>query len=329
MKYFLPRSKKLDFVILWVYLLCFVPLSSYERASSYPHLSGDTWRFFADWRLSKDEHFDPKDVRLGDTIFVEYDLLKRFGRKYLPKIKYRFILITPNCESGTDNPQPGRYTSFLDSPKLAAWFVQNIDREPTDRVIPIPIGLANQVWPHGQVSVLEPIRKIIPKSGASERDCFIYVNFTLQTNASARKPCLDHFQSMAVPVMSASKTFGEYLADLSQTVFVASPPGNGQDCHRTWEALLMGCYPIVLQSTLNPLYEDLPVVVVSSWNEVTEEFLQKKKEEFAKTSWNYEKLYAPYWYEKVFAIQKKLRDHPIFIEKVHAFFDTNKKRGEG
>lgn len=300
------------------YLLIFLTLSLFggERASSYPHLSGDTWRFFADWRLSKEDSFDPKDVQLGDTVFVEYDLLKRFDRKYLPKIRNRFILITPNCESGTDNPQPGRYSHLLESEKLSAWFVQNIDREPSDRVIPIPIGLANQVWPHGQVSILRQVLS----SAEKVRDCFIYVNFSVHTNESARKPCLDHFLALTTSVVKKPISFQEYLQDLSHTVFVVSPPGNGQDCHRTWEALLMGCYPIVLSSTLNPLYEELPVVIVSDWSEVTQEFLQKKQEEFRNKSWNYEKLYAPYWYKQVFTIQDRLRKNPTVMERIHAWF---------
>lgn len=301
-------------------IFCFSSLFSSERASSYPYLSGDTWRFFADWRLSKDESFDPEDVRLGDTIFVEYDSLKRFGRKYLPKIKNRFVLITPNCESGTDNPQPGKYAHFLESKKLAAWFVQNVDREPSDRVIPIPIGLANQVWEHGQVSVLAPLVSSIAPSGSEARDCFVYVNFSVWTNPSVRQPCLDHFLALSSAVVKKPSSFSEYLTDLSHTVFVASPPGNGLDCHRTWEALLMGCYPIVLSSTLNTLYDDLPVVIVSNWDEVTEEFLQKKREELQKGTWNYEKLYAPYWYQKVFTVQQQLRENPTFMEKVYAWF---------
>lgn len=304
---------------IWL-ILCISTLYCYERASSYPYLSGDTWRYFADWRLSKDEQFDPKDVQLGDTIFVEYDSLKRFGRKYLPKIKNRFVLITPNCESGTDNPQPGRFSNFLESKKIAAWFVQNIDREPSERVIPIPIGLANQVWPHGQVSILDPISASAPPAGGEGRDCFVYVNFSVSTNIAARKPCLDHFLALSTSLVKQATSFNEYLEDLSHTLFVVSPPGNGLDCHRTWEALLMGCYPIVLSSTLNPLYENLPVVIVSNWSEVTEEFLQKKREEFKSRSWNYEKLYAPYWYQKVFTIQQEIREKPTFMEKVHAWF---------
>lgn len=304
---------------LVLFIICFGSLISKERATSYPYLSGDTWRYFADWRLSRDEEFNPKDVKLGDTIFVEYDMLKKFGRKYLPKIKNRFILLTPNCESGTDNPQPGKFAKLLDSSKLSAWFVQNIDREPSERVIPIPIGLANQVWPHGEVALLEPMVASANKR-ENKRDCFVYVNFSIHTNPEARKPCLDHFKEMASPQFANARTFSDYLADLARSVFVVSPPGNGLDCHRTWEALLMGCYPVVLSSTLNPLYADLPVVVVSNWNEVTEDFLQKKAQEFQSKSWNYEKLYAPYWYQKVFAIQQNLRENPTFMERVHAWF---------
>lgn len=290
------------------------PRVVYERASSYPYLSGDTWRFFADWRVAEKEKFDPKKVQLGDTIFVEYGKLGRFASKYLPKIKHRFILITPNCEFGTDNPQPGSFASLLASKKIAAWFVQNIDRPPSDRIIPIPIGLANQVWPHGQTSILAPIAASAPSPGSQERDRFIYVNFSIGTNAKARLPCLNHFKQV---IPEPSKLFCDYLTDLSHTLFVVSPPGNGLDCHRTWEALLMGCYPIVISSTLNPLYEDLPVVVVQNWEEATDEFLLKKQREFKNKSWCFEKLYAPYWFDKVREMQKKLRSEIRTSSRLH------------
>ena len=107
---------------------------------------------------------------------------------------------------------------------------------------------------------------------------------------------------------SVPKTFEEYLVDLSRSSFVVSPPGSGLDCHRTGEALYMGCYPIVLHSTLNPLYEGLPVVVVRAWEEATEELLRKKMGEFKKGDWNFSKIYIPYWFEKVTRLQQFLRD---------------------
>uniref|UniRef100_A0AC35EYQ0 Exostosin GT47 domain-containing protein n=1 Tax=Panagrolaimus sp. PS1159 TaxID=55785 RepID=A0AC35EYQ0_9BILA len=49
---------------------------------------------------------------------------------------------------------------------------------------------------------------------------------------------------------------------------------NGIDCHRTWEALAMGAVPIVQKSELQPLYDDMPVMVVNDWTEVTKESMQ-------------------------------------------------------
>ena len=55
--------------------------------------------------------------------------------------------------------------------------------------------------------------------------------------------------------------------------FILSPPGTGIDCHRTWEAVLVGVIPIVLSSTLNELYYDLPIVVVDTYDIINEDFL--------------------------------------------------------
>ena len=54
--------------------------------------------------------------------------------------------------------------------------------------------------------------------------------------------------------------------------FGISPPGNGMDCHRTWEMLFMGMIPIVESSSLDALYQkfDLPVVIVKNkdWSDL-------------------------------------------------------------
>jgi hypothetical protein len=50
-----------------------------------------------------------------------------------------------------------------------------------------------------------------------------------------------------------------------------STHGNGLDCHRTWEMLFYGMIPIVKTSSLDVLYRDLSVVVVSKWSEVCQE----------------------------------------------------------
>jgi hypothetical protein len=286
-------------------------MGNLERRSCYPYFTGDTWRSFCDWRLTEIETFDPAKVQRGDTIFVEYPLLKVL-RKSIRKIKHPFILITPNFENYSDGPLPGPYIKLLKQENLAAWFLQNIDCPHSDRLVPIPIGLSNQFWSHGN------LEKMVEK----KRDILVYSNFTVGTNAKERQPCFDYFSNTSFTHMAQPKPFQEYLDDLSRSVFTVSPPGNGLDCHRTWEALCMKCYPIVLSSTLNLLYENLPVVVVNSWEEVTEELLNKKREEFDSKQWDFEKAYIPYWFQKVREIQDKLRNEkPSFIQRFKRLFE--------
>ncbi|EKE08403.1 MAG: hypothetical protein ACD_17C00185G0001 [uncultured bacterium] len=265
-----------------------------ERRSSYPYMTGDTWRFFCNWQCTEKEEFDPKQVKKGDTVFVEYQLLESF-QKIAQYIQHPFILITPNVENYSDNPLPGNFIKLLKNKNVAAWFMQNIDCPCSERLIPIPIGLSNDFWTYGKL-----------EGGTKERHILAYVNFNVDTNLGQRTACLNYFSTMVWAHRAEPKTFSEYVDDLSHAVFVISPPGSGLDCHRTWEALYMGCYPIVLRSTLCPLYEELPVVVVDSWEEVTEDFLHEKKETFRTSSWNFKKIYMPYWFEKVTRLQQEL-----------------------
>jgi hypothetical protein len=247
------------------------------------------------------EDFDPKEVRLGDTILVDYTRLAEFARHYLPKIQDKIILITPNFGHDADNSLPGPFERLLNEEKIAAWFVQNIDRACSGKLIPIPIGLASKNWPHGNTKLLDLFVRL--SLAKKKRSILCYVNFI---PVPVRKDCFAHFQKLGIK-MEERKSFSDYLNDLADSIFVVSPPGGGIDCHRTWEALLMGCYPIVLSSTLHPLYEGLPVVSVADWSEVTEEFLEEKIRELSSQTWYRDRLYAPYWFERVREIQNRIR----------------------
>ena len=80
--------------------------------------------------------------------------------------------------------------------------------------------------------------------------------------------------------------------------FVVSPHGNGLDCHRTWEALILGCIPIVKTSLLDNMYDNLPVLIVNSWKDVTRELLTNTVINFKERVFYYEKLTLKYWLEK-------------------------------
>lgn len=278
-----------------------------QGESSAPYLSGYTWAFFADWKMLNTDYgsgpvrFNPENVKLGDTVFVDYNCLSDFAQRILPQIPAQIILITANYGHGADNPMPGPYAFLLEYPKIAAWFVQNIDRTPTSKLFPIPIGIANKYWEHGNTDLFDS--KIPPALARKERKIFCYLNYTLLPNRIA---CTNHLQKLGF-ARENGKSFEDYLQDLSDSLFVVSPPGVGIDCHRTWEALLMGCYPIVLHSSLAPLYQDLPILTVQDWSEITLPFLKQQQKRLEEKTISREPLYAPFWLDKVRSIQAAIR----------------------
>ncbi len=104
--------------------------------------------------------------------------------------------------------------------------------------------------------------------------------------------------SLEVPTMSnISLPTEEYYEQLKRHRFVASPPGHGLDTHGTWEALLVGCIPIVPHSPLDPMFEQLPVWLIHSWEEVTDEAVAlKAKEMVARVDeYDWDKVYVSGW----------------------------------
>lgn len=276
--------------------------------SSEPYLSGDTWRHHVDYVLSNLDTFQPQEVRSGDSIFVEQDSLGNFYQNFVPQIQFPYILVTANCDRGGDDPLPGKHEKLLEDPNLYAWFTQNLDRSGHPKLHPIPIGLANRKYPHG---IIERYNQSIPEAKSRMRTQWVYGNFALWTNYPVRSWVWNYFANNNLNGMVhllPPRDHLVYLQEVPHYRFVLSPRGNGLDTHRTWEALLLGSYPIVISSTLDPLYEDLPVLILNRWEELTPALLMCKYEEFRNRTWNFEKLYFAYWFDKLQEVQNFLRD---------------------
>jgi hypothetical protein len=87
----------------------------------------------------------------------------------------------------------------------------------------------------------------------------------------------------------------EYFDELRKHRFVVSPAGHGLDTHSTWEALLARCIPIVPRSPLDSMFEDLPVWLVGSWEEVTDEAVLRVEQELKGKEYKWEKFFASGW----------------------------------
>ena len=112
------------------------------------------------------------------------------------------------------------------------------------------------------------------------------------TAVSVIPPALLHQQTTFIPRINTWKNMTEYA-------FVLSPFGNGMDCHRTWEALLCGCIPIVRSSVFRELFNELPVLMVDKWEDITPQLLKQTVYEFKlkhqQNAFQYERLHLSYY----------------------------------
>jgi hypothetical protein len=259
-----------------------------DRGSSFPYITGDTFRAYADFIVDETEvPFFPERVSKGNTIFVKTDYLETFFTQLHPLIPEPYILLTHN----SDFPAPGHYGPMLEDPKLIVWFAQNVENFSHPKLHPLPIGIANRRWEHGNPSVFDEVR-----SRLFSKEIPLYMNFTVQNCFSERLGIYNRFINEPFCVAAPTKRMEEYLADLAKSCFVLSPRGNGLDCHRTWEALYLRAIPIVRTSSIDSLFEGLPVIIIEDWKEVTESFLEKKYQEMESKPYQWEKLDAGYWF---------------------------------
>ena len=73
-----------------------------------------------------------------------------------------------------------------------------------------------------------------------------------------------------------------------------SPRGNGLDCHRTWEILMMRRVPVIKrEGSMERLYNNMPVLFVDEWSDLKLMNLDKIYEEFFFDNQDY--LTEDYW----------------------------------
>ncbi len=79
--------------------------------NSYPFISGDTFRGWANFIFDRRENnLIPQLVGEGDIIFVQTDYLDQFFLKYHGEINFKYILISHNSDDIVDK----RYIKYID-----------------------------------------------------------------------------------------------------------------------------------------------------------------------------------------------------------------------
>lgn len=213
-------------------------------------------------------------VRLGtgrrDGRVIDLDL---FVRHALPSIRRPFILLTGDGDLSVPSElDPETVAALVECRWLVAWYTQNHDGTGGAKLAPLPIGLDLHTpspfsSPRRRAAMLSAIAaaRLPPRS----RPLKVFCDLGLSRASMDRTIAVTRLAGCPHVVMQDRRVSQAAIwLRYAEHPFVLSARGHGLDCHRTWEALYLGAIVITPKSSLDPLYEGLPVVTIEAWGEV-------------------------------------------------------------
>lgn len=213
----------------------------------------------------------------GGSVYVCNDALEDFFENYFHRIEIPFVLVSGDSDREIDqdllSTEP--LTEALASNRLLAWFSQNLTAN-HPKLHHLPIGMdyhtasipGNPFEPN-PLSPIEQERVIIDiianAPPFNERSSLVYADFKPESSKPDRALALTAFANQSVsPIQRVTRSTSWALC--SKFKFILSPMGRGIDCHRTWEALALGCIPILRRTAIDRLYENLPILFIPKWS---------------------------------------------------------------
>ena len=151
---------------------------------------------------------------------------------------------------------------FEKLPLLQCIYTQNINIC-HDKVFPLPIGLANSQWSHGNSKIHQLVYNM-----SIEKTKEIYFNFNKFTNKEKRNKCYNDIIKKGI-IWNNNLPYKEYLIELKKHKYSICPEGNGIDTHRFWESLYMNTIPICLKNKVTEHYKKyFPIILLNNWEEL-------------------------------------------------------------
>jgi hypothetical protein len=235
-------------------------------------------------KLLKISDVSTDEIKKYKIIYIYTQFLDDFFDKFFNHLQ-NVVIISHNSDYGIYD----KHLKYLEGDNILKWFCQN--RETShQKLFSLPIGLANSQWPHGNQELISSIR-----NEQNLKEILVYKNFDINTNHNERTICNNITCNNNIP-LSNNTSIENYWRIISKSVFVISPPGNGIDCHRIWEALYLHTVPIVKYHESLSQFKHLPILFVDSWEEVTIDSLRSKLDEFKYREFNdIPELTIDYW----------------------------------
>lgn len=166
---------------------------------------------------------------------------------------------------------------------------------------PIPVGCATS----GGFSGLLPI--ISKENIERQTNKLVYCRLTLtRTEAGKeRRDLVEINKNNPIFTMQLNAVGAdEMYRNMKSHVFTACPAGEGKDCLRTYETIIMGGIPIWSDTPELRHFEDLPVVYTNHWN-ITKEWCDSALNQLKNRKTSTDRMRMSYWDEQ---IKKAVKD---------------------
>jgi len=225
------------------------------------------------------------------TIFTNtYFLGELFSLLKKVDSKFNLTIVTNQTDHLLD------YDFYKRKPKCVKyWYSINLQHV-HENLNPIPLGLSNNYSP----------KNLLPEdfdrfsSEVIKKENKMYINFNSSTNFSERENLYKKFESQNwVKIQNSNLSKKDYYKELSKFKFSLSPWGNGIDTHRVWESLYVGTIPITKYHHTFSTSQDLPILFVDDYDQISEELLLKYLENYKLNKFNLMKLNNSYWSELI------------------------------
>jgi hypothetical protein len=240
----------------------FHPRDLAVRKSSFPYLSSDTYFDLCDAHVTNIETLNSfiKNKNLNiERLYIIGELVENLisSLENIELLNLKSIVIMES-----DTTQYAERLSVL--LKISNKIFSNNLVGRYENIFPIPLGIERQAYRSaGRLKDFKRERSI----DLNSRSINFFIAWNDKTNPK-RKTYKDFFRTVEKTLVLDSRLNARTIHKIMRkSKFVPSPAGNGFDCHRTWEAIYLGCVPVVLKSEFCG-DSNWPVFVVNEWNDL-------------------------------------------------------------
>lgn len=255
------------------------------RLSSFPYVSGDTFLALADCAvigdLSKPIYFS--SIEKKEIIFIEVDY---FDNKEIFNLACNFKKVI--IHNGDTSPN----MNLINQLAKKKIFVYGTNINFTDDYIkPIPIGLENAHFRrNGNLNYFNPLQlSRIDK----HKENILLTSFSLTSKVRVEYEKILTNRNI---INNKGLDLNTYRKLLAKSYFVLSPPGNGIDCHRTWEAFYNNTIPVIEKKYYLFNHLNLPVLIVDKLNDFLDLSIDDKINKYNEiNSQSKDQIYMKWW----------------------------------